>query len=242
MEIKDKVVIVTGASSGIGLATARQLAGEGARVVLAARNESKLRELASEIETDGGHALVVGADLRRQEDIDRVFDETERAFGSLDVLVNNAGRGVYDLIEVGKPDDWRMMLDLNLFGLIYATQRAIKLMKPRKSGHIVNISSVGGRISIPGWAVYNATKWGVNGFSDAVRKEVLADNIRVTIIEPGAVDTNWGENMPKEWEQLRGKIKALESADVAAAILYALKQPEHVSVNELLIRPTQQER
>jgi NADP-dependent 3-hydroxy acid dehydrogenase YdfG len=242
MELEDKVVIVTGASSGIGLATARQLAGEGARVVLAARNESKLRELASEIETVGGHALVVRADLRLQEEIDRVFDETERAFGSLDALINNAGRGVYDLIEVGKPDDWRMMLDLNLFGLIYATQRAIKLMKPRKSGHIVNISSVGGRISIPGWAVYNATKWGVNGFSDAVRKEVLADNIRVTIIEPGAVDTNWGENMPKEWEKLRGKVKALESADVAAAILYALKQPDHVSVNELLIRPTQQER
>jgi NADP-dependent 3-hydroxy acid dehydrogenase YdfG len=242
MEIKDKVVIVTGASSGIGLATARQLAGEGARVVLAARNESKLRELASEIETGGGHALVVRADLRLQEEIDRVFDETERAFGQLDALINNAGRGVYDFIEVGKPDDWRMMLDLNLFGLIYATQRAIKLMKPRKSGHIVNVSSVGGRISIPGWAVYNATKWGVNGFSDAVRKEVLADNIRVTIIEPGAVDTNWGENMPKEWEQMRGKVKALESADVAAAILYALKQPDHVSVNELLIRPTQQER
>lgn len=242
MELTDQVIIVTGASGGIGLATAKQLAAAGAHVVLSARNEEKLRQLASEIETEGGRAMVVAADFRREAEIDRVFDETERAFGRLDVLINNAGRGVYDLIEAGRPDDWRMMLDLNLFGLIYATQRAIKMMKPQKSGHIVNVSSVGGRISIPGWAVYNATKWGVNGFSDAVRREVLADNIRVTIIEPGAVDTNWGENIPEEWKQLRGKVKALESEDIASAILYALKQPAHVSVNELLVRPTQQER
>lgn len=242
MELTDQVIIVTGASGGIGLATAKQLAAAGAHVVLSARNEEKLRQLASEIETEGGRAMVVAADFRSETEIDRVFDETERAFGRLDVLINNAGRGVYDLIEAGRPDDWRMMLDLNLFGLIYATQRAIKMMKPQKSGHIVNVSSVGGRISIPGWAVYNATKWGVNGFSDAVRREVLADNIRVTIIEPGAVDTNWGENIPEEWKQLRGKVKALESEDIASAILYALKQPAHVSVNELLVRPTQQER
>ena len=242
MDLREKVVIISGASSGIGLATARRLAAEGARVVLSARSAEKLQELASEIEENDGSALVVPADFRREADIDRVFDEAVRAYGRVDVLINNAGRGVYDLIEHGKPEDWRMMLELNLFGLIYATQRAIRVMKPQKSGHILHVSSVGGRYSFPGWAVYNATKWGVNGFSDAVRKEVQADNIRVTLIEPGAVDTNWGENIPKEWEQMRGKVKALESEDIAEAILYALSQPEHVSVNEVLVRPTQQER
>ena len=241
MELKGKVAIVTGASSGIGSATARRLASEGSYVVLTSRNEEKLQKVASEIKAQGGQALAVPADLRYEKHIDRVFEETVQVFGHLDILVNNAGVGIYGPVESGNPEDWRRMIDLNLFGLMYATQCAIRLMKPQRGGHIVNISSLAGRIGLPGWAVYSATKWGVIGFSESVRREILQYNIRITVIEPGAVATNWGENMPKKWVERRKRSNPLQPKDIAEAIVYVLRQPDHVSVNELLIRPTLQE-
>ena len=153
---------------------------------------------------------------------------------------SSAGLGVYGLVREGKAQDWRRMIDLNLFGLICATQQALHLMLPQKRGHIINVSSVAGRISIPGWAVYVATKWGVNGFTDSLRREVCKENIRVTLIEPGAVDTPWGENIPESFQAQRTVF--LNAEDVARAIIYAIEQPLQVSINEVLIRPTQQER
>ncbi len=134
------------------------------------------------------------------------------------------------------------MIDLNLTGLIHCTHMAVKMMIPQRSGHIVNISSVAGRVGIPGWSVYCATKWAVVGFSESIRKELIKYNIRVTVIEPGVVTTEWGENMPEEWIRSRASMRALKAVDVAEAIYYVVTQPEYVSVNELLIRPTEQER
>lgn len=238
--MSQKVAIVTGASSGIGKSTALLFAKNGINVVAVARSLDKLKELSS----DGLSAEIfpVKADLSKISDIDMVFNETKKHFGKLDILVNNAGRGIYNLVEEGNPEDWKTVIDLNLFGLIYASKLAVNTMKEHKSGSIVNVSSVGGRIGIPGWAVYNATKWGVNGFSEALRKEVIKYNIRITVIEPGAVETNWGENMPKEWYELRGKTTPLSGDDIANAIFYAVNQPDNVAVNELLVRPTAQER
>ncbi len=240
MDLQGQVILITGASSGIGMATARLLAPCKARLVLAARSEEKLKGLASEVEAAGGEALPVAADFSRIEEIDRAFARTADAFGQVDMLINNAGLGVYGLVVDGKPKDWRRMIDLNLFGLMYACQKALPFMLPRKRGHIINVSSVAGRFSIPGWAVYVATKWAVNGFTDSLRREVCRENIRVTLIEPGAVDTPWGENIPPSFQAQRSAF--LSAEDVARGILYAIEQPPQVAVNEILIRPTQQER
>lgn len=235
------VAIVTGASGGIGAATAIALAARGYRVVLAARTGERLREVEERIRQAGGEAVSVAGDMSRTADIDRAF-AAAADLGPLDLLVNNAGRGIYDPVEQGRPEDWQTMIDLNLFGLLYASQQAVRVMRPRQAGTIVNVSSVGGRKGIPGWAVYNATKFGVVGFSEALRLEVLRDGIRVVVIEPGAVETAWGENMPESFRQLRGQVPPLTAEDIAAAIVYAVSQPPHVAVNELPIRPTGQER
>jgi NADP-dependent 3-hydroxy acid dehydrogenase YdfG len=240
MDLQGQVILITGASSGIGMATARLLVPCKARLVLAARSEEKLKGLAREVEAAGGEALPVAADFSQIEEIDRVFARTADAFGQVDMLINNAGLGVYGLVVDGKPKDWRRMIDLNLFGLMYACQKALPLMLARKRGHIINVSSVAGRFSIPGWAVYVATKWAVNGFTDSLRREVCRENIRVTLIEPGAVDTPWGENIPPSFQAQRSAF--LSAEDVARGILYAIEQPPQVAVNEILIRPTQQER
>jgi NADP-dependent 3-hydroxy acid dehydrogenase YdfG len=240
MDLQGQVILITGASSGIGMAAARLLGPSKADLVLAARSEGKLRQLAQEIEDRGGSALPVAVDFGREEGIDRAFEVIRDTYGRLDVLVSSAGLGVYDLVRDGKTQDWRRMIDLNLFGLIYASQQALRLMLPQKRGHIINVSSVAGRVTVPGWAVYVATKWGVNGFSDTLRREVCKDNIRVTLIEPGAVDTAWGENIPESFQALRTAF--LMAEDVARAIIFAIGQPPEVAINEILIRPTQQER
>lgn len=237
-----KVAIVSGATSGIGKATAILFAQKGINVVAAARSEDKLKELSKNTSKNKAEIYPIKADFTRTSDIDKVFEKALKLFGTIDILVNNAGRGIYNFIEDGNPESWKTMLDLNLFGLFYASKLAVNIMKEQKSGSIVNISSVGGRIGIPGWAVYNATKWGVNGFSEALRKEVLKYNIRIIVIEPGAVDTNWGENIPQSWLELRKQTTPLASEDIANGIYYAISQPAYVAVNELLIRPTSQER
>lgn len=164
MSLTNKLAIVTGASSGIGRATVKLLAREGAKVALVARRGERLTALAKELKALPGEVHPIPADLAKMQQIDRLFEQVAK-IGPVDILINNAGIGVHDYVEVGKLEDWQRMVDINLMGLMYASKLALQVMRPRQSGHIVNISSVAGRIGISGWAVYCATKWGVNGFS-----------------------------------------------------------------------------
>ncbi|MCX7725135.1 MAG: SDR family oxidoreductase [Thermodesulfovibrio sp.] len=241
--IKGKVAVITGASKGIGLATAQKLAENGVELALLARSGELLNSIAKEIkEQFGVNVLSIPTDISKSEEVEKAFESLKSHFGRVDILINNAARGIFNYIENGSVKEWKEVIDLNLTGLIHCTHLAVKMMIPQRSGHIVNISSVAGRVGIPGWSVYCATKWAVIGFSESIRKELIKYNIRVTVIEPGVVATQWGENMPEEWIRSRTAMKALKAEDVAEAVYYALTQPEHVSVNELLIRPTEQER
>ncbi|GAQ94947.1 NADP-dependent 3-hydroxy acid dehydrogenase YdfG [Thermodesulfovibrio aggregans] len=240
--IKGKIAVITGASKGIGLATAEKFATQGANLVLVARSHELLNNVTQKLKKYGVDVISVPADLTKAEEVEKVFEKVKSYFQRVDILVNNAGRGIFNYIEHGSPKEWKEVIDLNLTGLIHCTHMAVKMMIPQRSGHIVNISSVAGRVGIPGWSVYCATKWAVVGFSESIRKELIKYNIRVTVIEPGVVTTEWGENMPEEWIRSRASMRALKAVDVAEAIYYVVTQPEYVSVNELLIRPTEQER
>jgi len=235
-KLDGQVVAITGASSGIGEATALALAAEGASVALAARRADRIEALAIETDvTDESQA--------------RAFVEgAKEGLGGLDGLVNNAGVMLLGPVAGAETDDWRRMIEVNLLGLLYCTHAALPIMGAQGSGHIVNLSSVAGRMAAAGSAVYNMTKWGVGGFSEGLRQEVLHAGVRVTIVEPGFVDTELqGHN---ELEIVKDGIKKMEeqigdllqAEDIAAAIVYALTQPQHVSVNEVLVRPTGQQR
>jgi len=246
-KLEGKVAIVTGASSGIGEATARALAAEGARVAIAARRTDRLEALAKEISASGGEALPITADVSEEVQAHYIINTTRATWERIDILVNNAGLMLLGPIEGANTEDWRRMVSVNLLGLMYATQAALPVMREQESGHIVNISSVAGRTARAGAAVYNATKWGVGAFSEALRQEVYKDGIRVTIIEPGAVTTELSThitnpNVRKATEAWLDSITRLESEDIAESILYAVSQPPRVNVNEILIRPTEQER
>ncbi len=246
-KLDGKVALITGASSGIGAATAVALAAEGAAVVITARREDRLHALAQRIEQSGGKALPLTVDVTDEVQARQMIERTKREFGRADILVNNAGVMLLGPIGGADTEDWRRMVNTNILGLMYCTHAALPLMEQQGSGHIVNISSVAGRTARAGAAVYNATKWAVGGFSEALRQEGYKHNIRVTIIEPGAVATELLEHItvPKvkaDMQQWVGSLNALTSEDIAAAIVYATTQPPHVNVNEILIRPTEQER
>lgn len=245
-DLQSKVVIVTGASSGIGEATARVLAEAGARVVLAARRKDKLDTLAVEITHAGGTAMVVEADVTDQSVCENLIKKVHDEWGTIDILINNAGVMLLGPV-IGAPlEEWERMVQLNVMGLLYMTHAVLPIMQEQNSGHIVNISSVAGRTNGPASAVYNLTKWGVGAFTESLRQELVASKtgIRTTIIEPGAVATELiDQNRPEIQEMLNSRwtdMKRLESEDIAAGILYAVTQPEHVSVNEVLIRPSTQ--
>ena len=245
--IQGKVAIVTGASSGIGEATALALATAGAKVAIVARRADRLEALTQRIQANGGEVLSIAADLAEESQVQAMVTQVKETWGSADILVNNAGVMLLGMIEGANTEDWRRMININVLGLMYATHAVLPLMKAQGQGHIVNISSVAGRVANAGTGVYNATKWAVNAFSESLRKEVYAHQIRVTIVEPGLVATELPEHITDPAAKDRtaafyGSIKILESADIAAAILYAVTQPPHVNVNELLIRPTEQER
>ncbi|MEA2351982.1 MAG: hypothetical protein QOJ14_396, partial [Thermoleophilaceae bacterium] len=180
-----RVVAITGASSGIGEATALALAGEGAAVALGARREDRIGALAERIESDGGRAAAIRVDVADEADAHAFVRGAHERLGGLDVLINNAGVMLLGPIEGAPTDQWRQMVEVNVLGLLYCTQAALPIMREAGGGHIVNISSVAGRVGNPGSAVYNATKWGVVGFSEALRKEAAPSKIRVTCIEPG---------------------------------------------------------
>jgi NADP-dependent 3-hydroxy acid dehydrogenase YdfG len=242
--------LVTGASSGIGEATAEQLAREGAAVALVARREDRLEALASRVRNEGGTAEVIKADVTQQPDAERAVASTVQALGRLDVVVNNAGVMLLGP-AVGAPlDEWQRMVDLNLNGLLFVSHAAMPHLlaaaeqPPRRVSDMVNISSVAGRVARSGSAVYNATKWGVNAFSEALRQEVTGRHLRVGLIEPGAVETELAShNRPEVLDAMRqrfGDIKRLQSEDIAKAVLFMVTQPRHAAVNEILVRPTEQ--
>lgn len=241
-----KVAIVTGASSGIGAATAIALAEEGAQVAIAARRIEQLNEVAQKIAAVGGKALPIVTDVSDETQVNDLVQKVNTTLGRIDILVNNAGIGGLGTIEDSDPAEWRRQFDLNVLGLLYATHAVLPIFKAQGVGHVVNLSSVAGRVTRPGMGVYSATKWGVNAISEALRQEVHKDNIRVTIIEPGMVATEFIDNItdPAAKQALEARFKAvtpLQPEDIARAIAYAVTQPPHVNVNEILIRPTQQE-
>jgi NADP-dependent 3-hydroxy acid dehydrogenase YdfG len=244
--LEGRVALVTGASSGIGAATALSLAGAGARVALAARRAERLQELVERVHHSGGEATAIQVDVAKQASAEQMVVSAVERFGKLDILVNNAGVMPLAEFATSDPEDWRRMIDVNLLGLLYTTRAALPHLKRAGGGHIVNVSSVAGRIGFPTGAVYSATKFGVVGFSEALRRETLAQKTRVTVIEPGAVATELVDHVTDEASRARvqewqAKMRQLQSGDIAAAILYAVSQPDRVCVNEILLRPTDQD-
>ncbi len=246
--LEGKVAAITGASSGIGEATALAFAEAGAAVALGARREDRLKELAEKIESKGGRAVALKADVADEASARAFVEGTRDQLGGLDILINNAGVMLLGPVEGAPLDEWRRMVDVNVLGLLYCTHTALPIMREGGGGHIVNVSSVAGRTANAGSAVYNFTKWGVVGFSEALRQEALHSKIRVTTIEPGFVDTelqghNKNPMVVEQIEKMQNQLeKVLEAKDIANAIVYAAAQPKHVSVNEILVRPSGQAR
>jgi len=245
--IKDKVVIVTGASSGIGFATALALSKEGAKVAIGARRIDRLEKLQNEILQNGGQVILQKLDVTQKSDCDSFVDAVIKKWGTVDILINNAGLMPLSFIKKLKVDEWDRMIDVNIKGVLYCTASVLPKMLEKKSGHIVNISSVAGRIVFPAGSVYCATKHAVTAFSEGLRQELSPrSNIRVTIIEPGVVATDLTNTITDE--SLQGfvenskKMDALKAEDIASAILFAVNAPNHMNVNEVLIRPTTQDR
>ena len=244
-KLDDKVAVITGASSGIGAATAEALAKEGCAVVVAARREERLDDLVGRINDDGGKALSVSCDVTDEEQAHDLIQRAKDEFGRVDILVNNAGVMQLSNVQKGLSDEWRTMFEVNVLGLLYATDAAIEVMKEQGSGHLVNISSLASRGTRPGLGVYSGTKMAVNGISESLRQELLEDNIRVTMVEPGAVETELPDHITDEearqgLSSLLEQLDPLQAEDIANAIVYVVTQPKRVSINEILIRPSQQ--
>jgi NADP-dependent 3-hydroxy acid dehydrogenase YdfG len=246
--LEGRRILITGASSGIGEATALAVAAEGGAVALGARRKERLDELAARIEGEDGRAVAIEADVADEAQARSLVETAAGELDGLDGLVNNAGVMLLGLVQGADTDQWRRMIDVNLLGLLYCTHAALPLMRDGGGGDIVNVSSVAGRIAAMGSAVYNMTKWGVNGFSEGLRQEALHLGVRVTLVEPGFVDTelqghNTDPMVVDATEKMREQIgDLLQADDIARAVAYALAQPPHVSVNEILVRPTKQTR
>jgi NADP-dependent 3-hydroxy acid dehydrogenase YdfG len=245
------VALVTGASSGIGAATAVALAGEGATVALAARRKDRLDELAARIRGQGGRVVVLESNITDEQQATEAVERTVAELGRLDTLVNNAGVMLLGPV-VGAPlSEWQRMVELNVLGLLYCAHAALPhLLRaagdgPRRVADMVNISSVAGRVARSGRGVYNLTKHGVGAFSESLRQEVTRRHVRISLVEPGATVTELADqNRPEILELMRPQIADVEpmrAEDIADAITYIVTRPRHVAVNEMLIRPTEQE-
>jgi clavulanate-9-aldehyde reducatase len=241
-----KVAAVTGASSGIGEATAVALAGAGAAVSLAARREDRISELAEKIGADGGKAVAIPTDVSKEDEARAFIEGTRDQLGRLDILVNNAGVMLLGPVWGADTEEWRRMVDVNVLGLLYCTHAALPIMGAGGGGHIVNVASTAGRIARMGAGVYNFTKFGVVGFTEALRQEALHANIKATVIEPGFVDTelqghNTNPMVLDATEKMREEVgEVLQAQDIADTILFVVSQPDRVSINEVLVRPTKQ--
>ena len=243
--IEGKVVVITGASSGNGEATARYLSSRGATVVLGARRADRLQSLADELTHKGGKALAIQTDVTEVNQVKRLVDEAVKTFGRIDVLINNAGLMPHSPLERLKIDDWDRTIDVNLKGVLYGIAAALPYMKQQKSGHFINVSSVAGHKVRPGSAVYAATKAAVLVISEGLRQEVKPYNIRTTVISPGALATELPNSItePDIAENVRKFVQevALPAESFARAVDFAMSQPEDMDVNEILFRPTRQE-
>lgn len=242
--IAGKVVVITGASSGLGEATARRLAAEGAKVVLGARRADRITALADELNAAGYVVRAVATDVTDRTQVANLVDAAVREFGHIDVMLNNAGLMPLAPLERLKIDEWDQMIDVNVKGVLYGIAAALPHMQARKSGHIINVSSVYGHVVDPGAAVYCATKFAVRALSEGLRKEVKPYNIRTTVISPGAVATELLEHISEK--DIREGTKdfvatiAVEADTFARMVAFAMSQPEDVDVNEILFRPTAQ--
>jgi NADP-dependent 3-hydroxy acid dehydrogenase YdfG len=245
--IKDKVAIVTGASSGIGYAAALALSKAGAKVAAGARRMDRLELLQNEISKNGGEVFIQKLDVTIKSECDVFSDAVLKKWGTIDILVNNAGLQPLSFFKNLKVEEWDKMIDVNIRGVFYCTAAVITTMMNKNSGHIVNISSIAGRIVYPAGSVYCATKHAVTAFSEGLRQEFSQrSNIRVTCIEPGVVTTELintitDKALEKYVEKTR-QMEALQAEDIANAIIFAVQAPHHVNVNEILIRPMTQER
>ena len=242
-----KVALVTGASSGIGEATAVALAEAGASVAIGARRTDRLDALAGRLRDDGARVLQLELDVTDEQACTDAVRRTRDELGGLDVLVNNAGVMLLGTIVGADPEDWRRMLQTNVLGLLYMTHAAIEGMVEQGSGDVVNISSVAGRTARKGAGVYNASKWAVNAFSESLRQEVTGRGVRISLVEPGAVATELSSHITQEEareasRRMAESIRTLQADDIARAILYEVSQPPHVAINVVLVRATDQER
>ncbi|WP_152401634.1 SDR family oxidoreductase [Paenibacillus cellulositrophicus] len=243
--IQDKVVIITGASSGIGEATAKELSSKGAKLVLAARREERLQKLQHDIQSHGGQAIYKVTDVTSVEQMEELASYTLKKFGKIDVLINNAGLMPNSFLYKRRVDDWNQMVDVNIKGVLYGIAAVLPSMRERKSGHIINLSSVAGHVVGAGSAVYAGTKFAVRAISEGLRKEEADNNIRSTIISPGMVKSELPESITDmEFKPVVEKMyeRAIEAESIARAIAFAIEQPSNVAINEMLIRPTSQER
>ncbi|MGS0526351.1 SDR family oxidoreductase [Zobellia nedashkovskayae] len=246
MDIKGKVIIITGASSGIGEATALKLSKEGAKVVLTARREEKLEELKKKIEDQGGEALIVTGDVTKKSDYEELVKKTLEEFKTIDALINNAGLMPLSFVEKLKTDEWEKMVDVNIKGVLNGVAAVLPTMIKNKGGNIINISSSAAHKYFPGGAVYCATKSAVKMFSEGLRQELAPKyGINVTSIEPGAVSTELTNTITdediKEMFKDMQKMTFLEAEDIAEAIYYTLVQPARANINDVFIMPTQQQ-
>lgn len=244
------VALVTGASSGIGHATARVLAERGATVVLVARRKDRLDELAAEIERNGGIAAVIACDITDRAMAETAVRQTLERFGRIDILVNNAGVMSIGSVMDNVVEDWEQMIALNQRALLYVTKAALPHLKSaaasdlRGVADIVNLSSYAGRVASPGFAVYNMTKFGVNGFTEALRQELGSSHIRVSVLEPGAVKTELNDrhtgDTREQIDAFFSRIEALDAEDIADSVAYMVTRPRHVAISEMWVMPTEQ--
>lgn len=243
--ISGKVVVITGASSGLGEATARMLSSMGATVVLAARRKDRIDALAKELKDKGGKAMSVETDVTDATQVKALVDAAVKKYGRINAMLNNAGLMPQSLLEQLKIEDWNRMIDVNIKGVLYGIAAALPYMKEQKSGHIINVSSVAGHLVHPGSAVYSATKYAVRAISEGLRQEVKPYNIRTTVISPGAVATELTLSvtdpaLSKSIGEFYAK-NAIPADSFASAVVFAMSQPEEVDVNEILFRPTVQQ-
>lgn len=241
--ISGKVVIITGASSGIGLATAKVLAAQGAVLSLAARRRDKLDEVVKQITSAGGKAIAFATDVSKREEVEALVGATLEAFGKIDVLFNNAGIMPISMLESLHFEEWEQMIDINIKGVLYGIGAVLQHFKTQKSGHFINVSSVAGHLVAPSSAVYSATKFAVRAISEGLRQEVKPYHIRTSIISPGVTESELTNSITDEkikplLSQLAGL--AIPADSIAHAVAYVIGQPDDVDVNEMIIRPTAQ--